>query len=366
MFSYGDVILAAYFFLSIAVAAYIIFSILKFLLKAAIIRDETRERLIHIIERPYYVITLTLGFVEGLKKIQALSGYIPALQAILVVSWVLLGAYIANRTTKLMLAYMSGEKHSAKIQKLERTALMSLKNLVNIFIATIAAIIILHQFNVDITPLVASLGIGGIAIALALQPTLTNYFAGVYLAADKSFNVGDYIEVDQELKGWVEKMGWRSTLIRTYQGYRILMPNSKLAESKIDNYSLHGRELLFCVPVGVAYTSDLEKVERVTLEVARKILGASEGRVEHFEPYLFYKEFGDSNINFDVWLKVKDRPYKFSVRHQFIKQLMAAYVENGIEIAYPCTNVYMRQNAPAQTAPIGGGSSVVIEEKPCK
>ena len=137
----------------------------------------------------------------------------------------------------------------------------------------------------------ASLGIAGLAVALALQDTFSNFFSAVYITADRPVKVGDYIELENGLKGYVEDVGWRSTRLRTLPNNSIIIPNNKLAQSILTNYDAPKPEMSIVIPVGVSYNSDLEKVEKVTVDVAKKVLGSVEGGVADFEPFIRYKEF---------------------------------------------------------------------------
>ena len=134
-------------------------------------------------------------------------------------------------------------------------------------LATLTVLIILSNMGVSITPIIASLGITSLAVALALQPTLENFFSGIQLVMDKPIRIGDYIELDSGEQGFVEKIGWRSTWIRMLPNNIVIMPNSKLSNSKLINYYYPERELSVPVEVGVHYSSDLELVEKVCIEL---------------------------------------------------------------------------------------------------
>jgi len=252
-----------------------------------------------------------------------------------------LGVYITRKTLNATFYWYLAK--DTKRFKIENTALMSLRNLLSLFIYAIGAILILkYAMDVEVTPLLASLGIGGLAVALALQSTLANYFAGLYIASDKSARLGDYIQIDPELMGYVEKMTWRSVWIKTIQQTMIIVPNSKLADSTIINFDQPKQPMLMKVACGVSYGSDLYKVEKVTEKVAAEIGEKTSTIVEGEKPYVRFYEFGDSNINFNVWFKVKRWDMQYPLRHEFIKALKKAFDEEKIEIAFPCTNVYMR------------------------
>ena len=204
----------------------------------------------------------------------------------------------------------------------------------------LAFIVILSYFKIDITPLVAGVGLGALAIGLALQSTLSNFFAGVHLISDQPIRVGDFIELDTDNTGIVEDIGWRSTRIRMLTDNLLVIPNNKLAESNIINYSMPKQDLSIWVPCGVAYESDLKRVEKVTLEVAKEIQENTKGAVKNFEPGFRYREFGDSNINFITILRVENPMDRFVVRNEFIKALKERFDKEKIEISWPIRKVY--------------------------
>jgi len=202
-------------------------------------------------------------------------------------------------------------------------------------LAGLGILIVLDSMGISITPLIASLGVGSLAVALALQSSLANLFSGMYLLADKAIQPGQFIRLESGEEGWVEAIGWRSTRVRMISNVMLVVPNSKLVESTITNYGLPEEETALRVPVGVHYDSDLAHVERVTIDVARNVVSEIEGAVPGFDPYIRYKEFGDSSINFMVIMHVQAYTQHFLVQHEFIKRLHARYREEGIVIPFP-------------------------------
>jgi small-conductance mechanosensitive channel len=226
-------------------------------------------------------------------------------------------------------------------KKFERTPKL-LSKVVNVIIYTIALLIILEYFNIKLTPIIATLGVGALAVGLALQNTLSNFFAGLHIISDRPINVGDFIELEgTQLSGYVEDIGWRSTRIRTLPNNIIVVPNSKLAESIIINDSMPQKEMSVVVQCGVSYRDDLEKVEKVTIDAAKKIQKNIKGAVKTFVPFIRYHTFGDSNINFSVILRVEEPVAKYLVVHEFIKELKKNYDKNKIDISWPIRKVYM-------------------------
>lgn len=222
-------------------------------------------------------------------------------------------------------------------------------------IILIALLIVLDTAGVSITPLVASLGVGSLAVALALQSPLANFFAGIQIVADKPIEVGQYVELDSGQEGYVAKIGWRSTTIRALPNNLIVVPNSRIMDAIITNYYLPERELSVLIQVGVHYKSDLDHVERVTCEVAREVLREVEGGKKGFEPFIRYHTFGDSSINFTVILRVKEFISKYLIKHEFIKRLHKRFKQEDIVIPFPIRTLdisredldFLKQDAPS-------------------
>jgi len=178
-------------------------------------------------------------------------------------------------------------------------------------------------------------------IALALQSTLSNFFAGLNILSDRQIEVGDFVELEgTDLSGFVEDIGWRSTRIRTLPNTLVIIPNSKLAETTIINRSKPVPEMSVIIQCGVDYRSDLAKVEKVTIEVAKEIQKTVPGAIKTFEPFIRYHTFGDSNINFSIIIRIEKPIDKYLVTHEFIKALKASYDQEGIEISWPIRKLY--------------------------
>jgi small-conductance mechanosensitive channel len=217
------------------------------------------------------------------------------------------------------------------------------QTLVKSIIIIMGGLILLSSLGISITPLLTALGVGGLAVALALQDTLSNLFSGIHILADKPVRVGDYVKLDSGEEGYVTDIGWRTTKIRMLPNNIISVPNAKLAQSIITNYYFPEQELSVLVDVGVHYDSDLEFVEKVTLDVAKEVMQEVEGGVPEFTPFIRYHTFGDSSINFTVVLRAEEFLDHYRVKHEFIKRLHAKYKEVGIEIPFPIRTVYMRK-----------------------
>ncbi|HET6201443.1 MAG TPA: mechanosensitive ion channel family protein [Planctomycetota bacterium] len=192
-----------------------------------------------------------------------------------------------------------------------------------------------------IAPILTALGVGSLAVALALQDTLSNLFAGIHIVASRMVAAGDWIRLDSGQEGEVVEVGWRFTRVRDGAGNDILVPNSKLAQAIVVNYQKPTPEIRIPVEVGVAYGSDLAKVERVTLEVAREVQETVTGAVAAFPPAVRFHTFSDSAIALSVVLAARSLPDRALLVHEFLKRLHARYGTEGIEIPFPQRVVHL-------------------------
>ncbi len=220
-----------------------------------------------------------------------------------------------------------------------------LANLTRISIITFGVLMILQSLGVSITPILATLGIGGLAVALAFQDTLSNLFSGLYLILSGQVRRGDYVKLDSGEEGYVNDITWRNTTIRELPNNLIIVPNKKLNSAIFINYYLPAQEITMQVPVGVSYKSDLQEVERVTIDVARDVMQNVPGGIPDFEPFIRYQDFEDFRINFTVFLRAREVFEQRLVKHEFIKRLHSRYREEGIEIPLLIKNVYFKEKA---------------------
>jgi len=284
---------------------------------------------------PIVLAILVVGTYIGLNRISALDSHMASITTYFVVAGIAVATFSLARLVNAILAWYAVEIAHRTKTDLDEKLLPILSRVINIVIYAVGVMIILGRLHIEISPLIASLGIGGLAIALAVQPSLSSFLAGTYVMADGIVKKGDYIELDSGQVGFVESIDWRTTKIRHWQGNLIIMPNSKLADAIITDYEVPEPPMLFFIPCGVSYDSDLERVEEVTMEVARQVVKDCPEAVQDFEPGFRWREFADSNVNFIIILKGVNRVAQFIVRHHFIRALHKRFLQEGIEINYP-------------------------------
>ena len=222
-------------------------------------------------------------------------------------------------------------------EKLPKTTLLS--TILTVVIYSMGMLVVLQYYGISIAPILTAMGVGGMAVALALQETLANIFSGLHLILSKQLRLDDYIRLGTGEEGRVTDITWRfTTIVPVGGGNMVVIPNQKLASSNITNFSMPRRDIIISIPVGVAYDSDLEHVERVTLEVAREVLARVDETVE-MPPAVRFHTFGDSSIDFNVVMHSSLFDHQFLLKHEFIKALTKRFREEGIEIPYPVRTV---------------------------
>ena len=224
-------------------------------------------------------------------------------------------------------------------QKMPKTTLLNA--IVNGIIYAMGILVVLQYYGISIAPILTALGVGGMAVALALQETLANIFSGLHLILSKQLRLGDYVPLSSGEEGRVTDITWRfTTIVPVGEGNMVVIPNQKIASSIITNYSMPRHDILIKIPVGVAYNSDLEKVEEVTLDVARQVLTQLNERLDNDrQPAVRFYNFGESSIDFNVLLHSARFDNQFLLKHEFIKALTARYREEGIEIPFPIRTI---------------------------
>ena len=209
-----------------------------------------------------------------------------------------------------------------------------LKNIIRIVIFVVGGLLILNNLNISITPILTALGVGGLAVALALQPTLSNLFSGIQIIASKQLLPGQYISLASGEEGYVEDITWRYTAIRTAANNMYIIPNSKISDAIITNYHKPTKDSAFIVPARVAFNSDLEVVERTIMEVAERIKKAHPGAQQDFTPLVRFAKFGEAGVELNIIIKANEFNEQFLIRHELIKELNKAFKEKGIEVPY--------------------------------
>ena len=209
-------------------------------------------------------------------------------------------------------------------------------------------LLILGILGIPISPLIAGVGLGGVAVALAIQPTLANIFAGTYVVTENIISPGDYIEVEGGIAGYVIEVSLRSTRVRTWENKLVVIPNSRLVETVVTNHSEPTPPVNVYLTCGVSYDSDLARVEAVSLDVMNRVLDTSPHGVKEYGAYFGFENFGESNVDFWLFVQAKDRLASFELRSELINKLHQRFDEEGIVINYPVRVLQIPNGASPQ------------------
>lgn len=300
------------------------------------------DDLLRAMRMPAVVLILLAGIYAAMTRLAPLDRVIHRYSGVFEVAAVLAILIGLTNAVNIVTAWYSGRLADDTYQS--HTGIV--KKLAVLAVWMIGCIQILSILGVKVTTVLASLGIAGLAVGLALQDTMANLFAGFCLVADRSIRAGDYIKLESGEEGFVETVGWRNTRIRLWANNVVLVPNSKLTQSIIRNMALPNNALSVYTWCGVSYDSDLERVEAVSLDVARQVLRAVEGSDLSYDPVLRYKKFGDSNIEFLVIFRAVDVGAQYRLQHEFIKALHKRFKIESIDISFPIRKLVWDSKSP--------------------
>ena len=209
------------------------------------------------------------------------------------------------------------------------------KGLTNFAIFSLGILFILQSFGISITPLITALGVGGLAVSLALKDTLSDLFGGINILLSKTMQEGDYVQLDNGYQGYVENVGWRYTTIRERANNIISIPNSVLSGSISKNFSSMDSAFRVPIQIGVSYDSDLDHVEKVALEVANDLYENLDCISKSYKPAIRFREFADSSINFFIYFQGKNFGDHNTILNSYIKKLHKRFRQEKIDIPYP-------------------------------
>ena len=303
-------------------------------------KTDLDDKIIDAVTNPLWFIVLFVVFdyfFETYLGGWAYAKYVHALNYSFII---LLVAIIVKRLARIAIFDVFAKSKIRNVdERNKNTALIVMNNIAVALITTIAVLYILSLWGIDIGPLLASAGIAGLVIGMALKDPLENLFYGIILALDPKFRVGDAVDVGG-VSGVVEEISLRNTKIRTWDGNLVLMPNSQVANSTITNYEFPDERVRTSIVIGVSYDADPEEVKQTLLEVAKK----NEKVLDDPEPTVLFTEFGDSALMFKLmyWTKRAD---KWATLDEMNTAILKTFREKGIEIPYPITTVYLRKES---------------------
>jgi small-conductance mechanosensitive channel len=332
------VVWPAAIFLLILLVGFVVRRVVLRVLNAWIGRTQSRPGLVLVqaIKAPFLIWTVILGLHIALQSsdlpVKFTSWSAKTLLVLWIVSLTLMSMRIAGDLVRNYGAQVPGA--------LPVTTLT--ENLAQLAVLLLGIVLLLEEFGVKITLLLTTLGVGGLAVALAMQDTLSNLFAGFYMAVAGQIRLGDYIKLATGEEGYVADIAWRNTTVRSPACNIIIIPNSKLSQTIVTNYHLPDKHMWAALQVNVVLESDADQVERILLEVATQGAGQIDGLVADVPPsVLLDPGFGDSFLAFSVNYQVTEFNNQATVRAALRKRILKRFKEEGIRLPYPVRRVYL-------------------------
>ncbi len=307
--------------------------------------DRILELLIKFDNRIFSVLGLYLGSnyfhgriksEEGLKTLIStgtfnfLSGVFEVVYHLLFIAAVIIGIYIAAKLFNLVLDYYVEKKNFEKTRGSLRDFVPLLRNVFVVVISIIGLLIVLNRFNINVSGIIATLGVGSLAIALAAQETLANMIAGFVILIDRPFREGDRIKLPGGEIGDVYEIGMRSTKILDFDNNLIIVPNTDLVKSKIQNMTYPDYVSRVFVDVEVAYGTDIDLAKKILIQIAK----SHPLNLQEFEPTVFVTNFTQNGIALRLISRTADYRNVYQMQSDFREELLKKFSENNIEIPY--------------------------------
>ena len=299
-------------------------------------KSDVDDRIIDIIHRPIYFTIIIIGCIFAVIHMQPPSKAIfysnGILYTFVAILWTITIIKIANALIEHFI-YKATEATGL------REIVPLVENVFKIVMVVVLFIVILSIWQINITPLLASAGIAGIAIAIAAKDTLANFFGGISVFIDRPYKIGDYVDLDSGERGEVVEIGIRSTRMKTRDDILITIPNSIIANSKIINESAPIPHFRVRIPVGVSYGSDIDLVEKTLLETA-----ANNSNIQtEPAPRVRFREFGDSALLFELLCWAKKPALRGLTIHELNSAIYKRFNESGITIPFPQRDVHIHK-----------------------
>jgi len=302
-------------------------------------KTDLDDRVIDVVHRPIFFTILLLGVIATVLHLEPSEKVVwytsGSLYSLLAVIWCVAVIRISNTVIEHAVAKVSD------VTGMSRDIVPLVENVTRIVIIVAAVMIVLSIWKINITPIIASAGIAGAAVAFAAKDTIANFFGGISVFVDKPFKIGDYIVLDKGERGEVVAIGVRSTRIKTRDDVQITIPNSIIANTKVINESAPIPNFRVRIPVSVAYGSNIDKVQDALLQVA----GQNENVIPEPSPRVRFREFGDSSLNFELLCWTKEPSLRGLTVHELNCEIYKTFAASGITIPFPQRDVHIRKDS---------------------
>ncbi|MFH0808677.1 MAG: mechanosensitive ion channel family protein [archaeon] len=288
---------------------------------------------------PFTIFALLAGLRFALTEIPVKENLSPAINNTIISLMIITGAVFAYYIVDALVTIGYTDFRIKVRGKVNESLIQFFHSILKIIFIFIAFLVILSSWGVEIGPLLAGLGVAGIAVAFALQSTLSNVFGGISMILDRSINVRDLVDLEDGTRGHILKINLRSTKIKTLDDELVIVPNGKLSESNIKNLALPSPITRVVVSFGVAYGSDVEKVKKLVLKELKDVVGLVEGK----EIKVRFLEMADSSLNFKAYFYVDTFDNILDAIDDANSRIYDALNKAGISIPFPQMDVHLKK-----------------------
>ncbi|MGD8535274.1 MAG: mechanosensitive ion channel family protein [Candidatus Aminicenantes bacterium] len=320
------------------IAALLLKIILKTVLKPLAKKTKTKidDIIIKSLSSIVFYVVLLIGIKVGLSQFQLTTEVFDNLVNTLLI--LIISVFLLKIINHLADLWMKEWKFKTKTTADERL-IPFLQKILKAIVIILAVIFVFSGWNVNISPLLATAGIAGLAIGLAVKDSLSNILGGLQLVLDKTFKVGDKVELESGEMGVIMDIGLRSTKLKTYDNEIIYIPNGYLANAKIKNFTHPDVSIRVNVEFGVVYGSDTEKVRQVVLDAVKKI----DTVIEEPEPVVQFLKMSDFSLDFVARAWVQEYTGAYSTKIRMTDEIYNALNKAGIGIPFPTRTVYTKE-----------------------
>ena len=328
--------------IGVMVAAKALYWLFKTVIGAAVAKTKTKldDVLLDKAEEPIIALVVIAGIYFGITRL-TLDGAAVLVDQATYIAIALITTWLAWRLSDVVVKFWLKPLTAKTKSHIDDQLVPIADKILKLIILAFALYMVLSHFNYNVTALIAGLGVGGIAIALATKDYLENIIGGLTIFTDKPFKIGDLIEVNGT-KGFIKEVGIRTTRMLTYDNTLVVMPNSHMVTNKIVNISEPNRTIGISMTLGLTYDTSLAKIEKGK-EIIKKAVKSTKGIDKDYEPIVFFTEFGDSALK--LWFKYKIADYnsKLSITDEINSKIKQGFEKAKIEMAYPTQTVYLKK-----------------------
>ena len=294
--------------------------------------------LVEVLKAPMLFALTLVGFWIGIKRLSMPANVMEMMADAYKFLLVISATWFISRAVSTFINVVLKEKVNDESSRMDEHALSLIKKVSSFVIWSIGVITALNNAGVDVGALIAGLGIGGVAIALAAQDTAKNIFAGMMILFDRPFKIGELITIDGTT-GYVEDMGIRSTKLRTYSGQLVVIPNYKTADSNLTNITREPSRRIE-LNVGLTYSTTPEQM-RQARDILRK-LPSSVGGIEE-KVKVYFTSFGDFSLNITCWYYIKKDSDLFETQSAVNLHVLDEFNAHGLDFAFPTQTLYVNK-----------------------